>query len=91
VVGKSYQAAVRLSVTATSNWRAIDGYYSGQGVDLLALPWDRFLNVIYAWAMEHQSDEDAQRWAAELDLPLPGSSSSSDELDPNEMDQLNNL
>lgn len=71
---KSYQVAVRLSGTATSNWERIDGQYSGQGTDILTLPLARFLNVVYVWAMEHMSEEDAEKWEAELERPLPNQS-----------------
>ena len=86
---KSYQTAVRLSATATSNWQRIDGHFSGQGIDILTLPLSRFLSVIYVWAMEHQSEEDAERWEAELDKPLPYQSELS--LVEDEMKQLEQL
>jgi hypothetical protein len=88
VVGKRFPEAVRLACVAAGNWRQIDGHYSGKGVDLLALPLPRFLNVIYDWAMNHQSEEDALRWSETLASPLP---SSSDEMDGNEIDQLSKL
>lgn len=70
MVGKSYQASVRLSETAVHNWARIDGEYTGKGVDLLALPFPRFLNVVYVWALEHQSQEDAEAWVAGLEKPI---------------------
>ena len=84
MVGKSYQAAVRLSATASGNWTLIDGTYAGKGVNILDLPFSRFLNVIYVWATTNQSQEDAEKWIAQLELPLPGepetSQSADDEL-----------
>lgn len=76
MVGPPYQAAVRLSATAAGNWGQIDGYYSGRGVNILTLPFSRFLNVIYVWATSNQSQEDAEKWIAKLDSPLPGQTTS---------------
>ena len=39
---------------------------------ILTLPFPRFLNVIYVWATSNQSQEDAEKWVAQLELPLPG-------------------
>jgi hypothetical protein len=41
------------------------------------------------WAIEHQSDEDAQKWLAGLDAPLPGEAQTESVTD--EMAQLKNL
>lgn len=89
MVGPPYEAAVRLSATATSNWQSIDGDYSGKGVDILTLPFSRFLSVIYVWAIEHMSAEDGEKWKAMLTAPIPGHERRTDGL--NEIDQLNNL
>lgn len=70
MVGKSFPAAVRLAQTAASNWARIDGAHPG--VDLLTLPLRRWLNVVYVWALEHMSDEDARAWEQKLNDPLPG-------------------
>jgi len=70
VVGKSKEASVRLSEVAVHNWARIDGTYSGQGVDLLAYPLDRFLNVVLVWALEHMGQEDAEKFLKTLDSPL---------------------
>jgi hypothetical protein len=72
VVGPPYPRNVRLALTATGNWTRIDGQYSGQGVELLNLPFSRFLSVVEHWALERMTGEDAERWLAELDRPLPG-------------------
>lgn len=88
MVGPPYQAAVRLSAVATSNWTQIDGYYSGKGVDVLRLPFSRFLNVIYVWATSNQSQEDADKWVAKLNLPLPGQMQTDESAD-DELAQLN--
>ena len=75
MVSPPYQRAVRLSATATGNWQSIDGYYSGQGIDLLRLPFSRFLSVVFVWAMTNLPEEDGKKWQAELDKPIPGQQS----------------
>lgn len=92
MVGKRYEAAVRLSATAAGNWSYIDGTYSGQGVDLLTLPFDRFLNVIFTWSLNTMHDaEERRKWLAELDGPLPGQAHRHSMDAQAEIDQLNNL
>ena len=85
MVGPPYPRAVRLALTAAGNWTRIDGQFTGQGIDLLRLPFSRFLSVVEFWALERMSSEDAQQWLAELDLPLPGSDGE------DEMEQLKHL
>lgn len=70
MVGKSKEATVRLSEAAVHNWARIDGEYTGKGVDLLTLPFPRFLNVIYAWLLEHMNQEDAEKFVKNLDSPI---------------------
>ena len=72
MVGPPYQVAVRLSACAAFNWPRIDGRYTGQGIDLFRLPFSRFLSVIYAWAIEKMSKEDAEKWEAMLLAPISG-------------------
>lgn len=45
--------------------------------------------MIYVWAMEHQSEEDGQRWEQELDRPLPRQSM--DSIAEDELKQLEQL
>lgn len=88
MVRPPYRRAVRLCEVAVGHWESIDGLYSGQGVDILALPFSRYLSVIYVWALEHQSSEDAEKWMAELDSPFE------DEIlgdDGSEYEQMKNL
>lgn len=79
MVGKSKEAAVRLSEIAVHNWSRIDGEYSGKGIDLLAYSFPRFLNVIFVWALEHMSQEDAEKFIANLDNPVKGYGSPDDD------------
>lgn len=92
MVRPPYQAAVRLSATAAGNWAYLDGTYSGQGVNLLALPFHRFLNVVYVWALGTLHDKDErERWLEELHSPLPGDDPQRD-VDPEaEIAQLKDL
>lgn len=85
MVGPPYPRAFRLAITATGNWTRIDGQFTGQGIDLLRLPFSRFLNVVEYWALERMSSEDAEQWLAELDAPLPGFTGE------DEMEQLKHL
>lgn len=93
MVGKSVEATVRLSAVAQSNWSILDGEHSGKGVDILALPFHRFLNVVQAWAVTRQeSAEDAEKFLASLDNPIPGmkrSEAGNSKFD--DMSQLNGL
>lgn len=93
MVRPPYEAAVRLSALAAGNWARIDGHYSGQGTDLLDLPFSRFLSVIYVWALEHMTSEDGEKFERTLEDPLPGLAASRERrIDPQaELDQLKNL
>lgn len=92
MVGPPYCTAARLSATAAGNWVLIDGTYSGQGVNILRLPFHRFLNVIYAWCSERLTQEDRERWLVELETPLPNQRIRNDEDEAQaEIDQLKNL
>lgn len=92
MVGKSFDATARLSAQAIHSWTFIDGHYSGQGVDLLTLPFNRFLNVIQTWTLERIDDDDRETWLAKLDTPIPGRrrySQTEDKFD--DINQIKNL
>jgi hypothetical protein len=62
VVHFSYQAVTGLIYIADQYWHEFDGACARQGVDPLALPFNRFLNAVYAWAVERlQYAEDARQ------------------------------
>ena len=90
MVGKSYEATVRLSSAAIAHWDFIDGQKSGQGVNILALPFSRFLSVINVWMMEHLEEDDRDKWERKLDDPLPGRRDRS-KAGFDDISQLNNL
>lgn len=45
-----YQAAHRLLAIAEARWAEVDAAYLQ--VDILTLPFDRFLNAVYAWCVQ---------------------------------------
>jgi len=55
---------------AGSRWDVIDGEAALAGVDLEALPLRRFLNAVYAWAL--QRVEDADQFTYLLEEPVQG-------------------
>lgn len=60
VVDFSYGAVGGLIEIADVYWHQIDGACARAGVDPLSLPFDRFLNLVYAWATEWlRADEEA--------------------------------
>jgi hypothetical protein len=64
---------MRLIGIAETNWDRLDGDMAAKGVDPMELPFDRFLNLIYAFAVSSFSDEkDLNRFEARLNLPIPG-------------------
>lgn len=64
-----YQVAARLVGIASDHWEAIDGEAAHSGVDFFQLPFDRFLNAIYWWAVQRVKDTD--KFARDLDQPFP--------------------
>lgn len=70
-----YPAVVRLVRYAAHYWHTIDGQCALRGVDLVKLPFRRFLAAIYTWLIENTApkEEDRVRLHEELHSPLPGS------------------
>lgn len=50
----------------------IDGSVALQGGDPIALPFDRFLNLVYAWVTERLDEQARRRFDVMIDRPLPG-------------------
>ena len=64
---------MRLISIAEDNWERIDGEMAGRGVDLMEIPFDRFLNAIYAFVVRSFQDEkDRTKFEVRLNLPMPG-------------------
>jgi hypothetical protein len=70
VVRPPYRRAVRLYSIADARWPHIDAAYPD--VDLLSLPVDRFLNLVYAWSASRVAPDRYEQWEKEMDDPLPG-------------------
>ena len=92
MVGKTLEATIRLSAAAQINWTLLDGEHSGKGVNLLSLPFHRFLNVVQAWVISRlESQEEAEKWLAKLDSPIPGVTRAERRDDFDNIDQLKDL
>ena len=68
MVDFSYRAVVGLVHVADRYWHDIDGACAREGVDPFSLPFDRFLNLVYAWAVERLQNVENGR--AEFDAAL---------------------
>jgi hypothetical protein len=65
-----YQAALRLCAIAQDRWAEFDAAYLP--VDLIALPFDRFLNAIYALCVKHLDEQKKESFDLQLNAPLEG-------------------
>lgn len=70
VVRPPYQAVARLCVNAEHYWARIDGEAVWEGINLLDLPIDRFLNAIETWMIKRVKDVD--RFLYEINKPVAG-------------------
>lgn len=62
----------RLLAMASGQWDTFDGWTAAQGVDPLALPFDRLLSLIYFWATKDGDPEQVERFYIRLWRPPPG-------------------
>jgi hypothetical protein len=67
--GWRWWEADRLVAVAAANWAMLDGGTARRGVDLLALPLDRFLAAVYAWRIENATKEDREEFLRWLEAP----------------------
>lgn len=77
-----YDGCVRLVAYAAFYWEAFDGELASRGVDPLSLPFDRFLNAVYAFMISElrnlggmqpvSLDEAKNKLDADLAKPIPG-------------------
>lgn len=74
MVRPPYQAAVRLCTIAADRWPQIEAAY--YQINLLRQPPYRFVNLVYAWAIEHVEADKIEEWEAELIDLLPWQESS---------------
>jgi hypothetical protein len=64
---------MRLIGIAENNWERLDGEMAAKGMDPMVLPFDRFLNWVYSFAVNQFSDvSDLDRFEMRLNLPMPG-------------------
>lgn len=64
----------RLLNTAKAQWSAFDGWAAASlsGADPLDLPLDRFVNLIYWWAIRDAEPEEIPKFDQRLWRPPPG-------------------
>lgn len=62
----------RLLQIAEAHWVTLDGETAPNGVDLLDLPIDRFLNTIHAFALRGGTPESRRSFEIQLWVPPPG-------------------
>jgi hypothetical protein len=61
MVGFSYGAVLGLIEIADQYWGEIDGACARYGVDPFALPFPRFLRLVYAWVIERVENSETGR------------------------------
>lgn len=57
--GPPYYVTFRLLHLASENWPTLEGWATSRNTDLMDLPIDRLLNLIYFWATRNAPDEQA--------------------------------
>ena len=70
MVRPPYHVALRLYYIASEHWPLIDASYPS--VDLIRFPAHRFLNFVYAWAIERIPPDKIEEWMHMLNQPLSG-------------------
>ena len=63
-----YQAALRLCAIAQDRWAEFDAAYLP--VDLISLPFDRFLNAVYALSVKYLDEKKRETFDYQLNEPL---------------------
>ena len=77
MVRPPYPAAVRLCCIAAERWPELDAFYHASPTPLLRLRPHRYLNFVYAWAIERVPYDKLDDWKAELVDLLPWQDASS--------------
>jgi hypothetical protein len=66
-----YAEAVHLGWVAIAHWDLIDGELAARGIDPLDLPYGRFLNLVYVWAVQRIGDPlEIEKFDASLLTPV---------------------
>lgn len=71
--GWRWWEADRLIHVAIAGWHYLDGHAARRGVDLLALPLDRFCAAVYSWRIENAPEKDRnefERWLRDPPVDL---------------------
>lgn len=55
--GPPYYVTFRLLHLASENWPTLEGWATSRNTDLMDLPVDRLLNLVYFWATRNAPDE----------------------------------
>lgn len=71
---REYPAVVYLLSWATSDnvWTYFDGWCSSRNVDHEALPWDKWLNLVYYFAVRNASPDEKQEFDAAIAEAVAG-------------------
>lgn len=69
MVRPPYQVVVRLVGIAEAHWPEVDAAYPGE--EIIRLPFDRFLNRVYGWAVSRMNGKQREEWETMLLAPLP--------------------
>ncbi len=62
----------RLVGTAKANWAVFDGWCASRNLDPLELPFDRFLNTVYYWAIRNGDEDSIKKFDRKLWMPEKG-------------------
>lgn len=62
----------KLLATIEEHWVTVDGEAALRGIDLMELPFDRFLNAVYHFATREGTVESIRRFDIRLWMPPPG-------------------
>lgn len=65
-----YAAGLRLTYLAATNWRQIDGTCALRGIDPLTLPYERFLNLVYAIYVENMDKPTRDKFDLQIFMPM---------------------
>jgi hypothetical protein len=62
----------RLVFSVGSIWARFDGQMGMRSVDPLEMPFERFLNLVYAWYTEGMDETEIAKFDAKLWMPVKG-------------------
>lgn len=68
-----YYVTLRLVYLASDNWSTLDGWAASRNTDLMSLPIDRMLNLVYFWATKNaENEQDLAKFDRKLWMPPKG-------------------